>query len=78
MVDSTATEDNCGICQGDGTRCDQIDGEYNKQSQSPGYREIVVIPPGARNIRIEEKKPTENYISIGSALAKKFYLNGKR
>ncbi|XP_008201118.2 A disintegrin and metalloproteinase with thrombospondin motifs 7 isoform X1 [Tribolium castaneum] len=78
VVDSTAQEDECGICQGDGTKCDKIEGLYSKQSHSPGYREVVVIPPGARNIRIEEKDHSENYISIGSALAKKFYLNGKR
>ncbi|XP_063908818.1 A disintegrin and metalloproteinase with thrombospondin motifs 7 isoform X2 [Zophobas morio] len=78
VVDSTAHEDDCGICQGDGTKCDKIEGLYNKQSYSPGYREVVVIPAGARNIRIEEKDHSENYISIGSALAKKFYLNGKR
>ncbi|XP_018575979.1 A disintegrin and metalloproteinase with thrombospondin motifs 7-like [Anoplophora glabripennis] len=78
VVDSTAKEDDCGICQGDGTKCDKKWGEYNKQSRSPGYREIVVIPQGARNIRIEEKGYSENYISIGSALSRRFYLNGKR
>ncbi|KAJ8938423.1 hypothetical protein NQ318_011862 [Aromia moschata] len=78
VVDSTAKEDDCGICQGDGTKCDKKEGLYNKQSRSPGYREIVVIPRGARNIRVEEKGYSENYISVGSAMAKKFYLNGKR
>lgn len=78
MVDSTAKEDDCGICRGDGTKCDKVSGVYSKQSHSPGYREIVVIPPGARNIRIEELGQSENYISIGSAVARKFYLNGKR
>ncbi|KAJ8979150.1 hypothetical protein NQ317_016770 [Molorchus minor] len=78
MVGSTAKEDDCGICQGDGTKCDKREGTYFKQSRSAGYKEIVVIPRGARNIRIEENSYSENYISIGSALTKKFYLNGKR
>lgn len=78
MVDSIAHEDDCGICQGDGTKCDKIEGLYRKQSISPGYREVVVIPAGARNIRIEEKNHSPNYIGIGSDLARKFYLNGKR
>lgn len=78
MVDSVAKEDDCGICQGDGTKCDKVEGEYGKQSRSAGYREIIVIPRGARNIRVEEKGYSENYISIGSALSRKFYLNGKR
>ncbi|XP_060526529.1 A disintegrin and metalloproteinase with thrombospondin motifs 7 isoform X2 [Cylas formicarius] len=78
VVDSTATEDDCGICNGDGTRCDIVRGEYKKQSSTPGYGEVVVIPSGARNIRVEEKSYSENYIGIESALKKKFYLNGKR
>lgn len=78
VVDSDAKEDDCGICQGDGSTCDTIKGVYNKQSESQGYREMIVIPPGSRNIRIEEKNKTENYISIGSATSRKFYLNGKR
>lgn len=78
VVDSTAKEDDCGICEGDGTKCDKVAGIYTKQSLSAGYREVVVIPPQARNIRIEELANSDNYISIGSALARKFYLNGKR
>ncbi|CAG9772553.1 unnamed protein product [Ceutorhynchus assimilis] len=78
VVDSTAREDECGICQGDGTKCDIIAGEYKKQSSYPGYREIVVIPRGARNIRVAENDQSENYIGIENALEKKSYLNGKR
>ncbi|XP_056632965.1 A disintegrin and metalloproteinase with thrombospondin motifs 7 isoform X1 [Diorhabda sublineata] len=78
VVDSKTEEDDCGICQGDGSKCDKKQGVYDKQNWSPGYREIVVIPKGARNIRIEEKDHSPNYISIGSALARRFYLNGAR
>ncbi|CAH1284005.1 unnamed protein product [Diabrotica balteata] len=78
VVDSQTEEDDCGICQGDGSKCDKKQGVYDKQNWSPGYREIVVIPKGARNIRIEEKDHSANYISIGSALERKFYLNGER
>lgn len=55
-----------------------MQGEYRKQSNVPGYREIVVIPSGARNIRVEENDKSENYIGIENALEKKVYLNGKR
>lgn len=78
VVESTAVEDACGVCQGDGTKCDTIQGMYNKQSLEPGYREIITIPAEARNIHIEEVNATENYIAIGSASTKTFYLNGKR
>lgn len=78
IVESEAEEDVCGICQGDGSKCFKKEGKYIKQSHSPGYREIVVIPRGARNIHVEEKYRSENYISIGSFYEKKFYLNGNR
>ncbi|CAH1118874.1 unnamed protein product [Phaedon cochleariae] len=78
VVDSTTEEDDCGICQGDGSKCETREGTYEKQNWEPGYREIAVMPRGARNIRIDENDYSQNYISIGSALARKFYLNGDR
>lgn len=78
VVDSTAKEDECGICQGDGTKCDIKQGQYVKQSDHAKYGEIVVIPKGARNIIIEENDQSNNYIGLENAVKKKFYLNGKR
>lgn len=78
VVDSTAEEDDCGICQGDGTKCDKVEGVYSKQSLDAGYHEVIAIPTESRNVRIEELDNCENYISIGSAVSKKFYLNGRR
>ncbi|KAL3278400.1 hypothetical protein HHI36_013727 [Cryptolaemus montrouzieri] len=78
VVGSNATEDNCGVCEGDNSKCNIFNGTYSKQSISSGYREVVVIPSGATNIKISEKGYSENYISISSALHNKFYLNGKR
>ena len=43
-----------------------------------GYKKVVSIPAGARNIRVEEKGNSKNYIGIGSASSGKFFLNGKR
>jgi hypothetical protein len=43
-----------------------------------GYKEVVVIPAGSRNIKVEEVGNSRNYIGIGSATSGKFFLNGKR
>jgi hypothetical protein len=43
-----------------------------------GYKEVVVIPTGSRNIKVEEAGNSRNYIGIGSATSGKFFLNGKR
>ncbi|XP_034943192.1 A disintegrin and metalloproteinase with thrombospondin motifs 7 isoform X2 [Chelonus insularis] len=76
-VDSEATEDRCGICHGDGTQCETTSGIYDK-NEGPGYREVVVIPAGARNIKIEELGNSKNYIGIGLRNSNKYFLNGKR
>lgn len=78
VVGSNATEDECGICEGDNSKCNIFKGTYTKQVSSPGYREVVVIPAGATNIKIIEANYSENFISIGSALHKIYYLNGKK
>lgn len=84
VVDSTAVEDACGVCQGNGTTCYTKKGIYKKQNLGGGgngiggYKEMILIPNGARNIRIEEQAYSRNYISIASATTAKFYLNGKR
>ncbi|XP_043277591.1 A disintegrin and metalloproteinase with thrombospondin motifs 7-like isoform X2 [Venturia canescens] len=76
-VDSDATEDRCGICHGDGTQCETTSGVYDK-NEGPGYREVIVIPTGSRNIKIEEVGNSKNYIGIGVPNSNKYFLNGKR
>jgi hypothetical protein len=43
-----------------------------------GYKEVVAIPAGSRNIKVEEVGNSRNYIGIGSATSGRFFLNGKR
>ncbi|XP_076664093.1 A disintegrin and metalloproteinase with thrombospondin motifs 7 isoform X2 [Andrena cerasifolii] len=76
-VDSDATEDRCGICHGDGTQCETTGGVYDK-NDGPGYKEVVVVPYGSRNIKIEEIGNSKNYIGIGVPNSDKYFLNGKR
>lgn len=77
LVDSDATEDRCGICHGDGTQCETTSGVYDK-NDGQGYKEVVMIPFGSRNIKIEEIGNSKNYIGIGVPNSDKYFLNGKR
>lgn len=77
MVDSDATEDRCGICHGDGTQCETTSGIYDK-NDGLGYKEVIIIPSGSRNIKIEENGSSKNYIGIGVPNSDKYFLNGKR
>lgn len=76
-MDSNATEDRCGICHGDGTQCVTIRGLYDK-NEGLGYKEVVVIPEGSRNIKVEELGNSKNYIGIGRPKTNEYFLNGKR
>ncbi|CAG9791078.1 unnamed protein product [Diatraea saccharalis] len=78
-VNSDAEEDACGVCGGNGSACKTVQGIYSKgTTKQSGFSEVVVIPAGSRNVRIQEKVSPGNYISIGSAKSRKFYLSGAR
>ena len=75
-IDSTAQEDRCGVCHGDGTQCNTIRGNYT-EPDGIDYIEMVVIPKGARNIRLVEADEAANYIAIQSVETNEYYLNGQ-
>ncbi|XP_070503091.1 A disintegrin and metalloproteinase with thrombospondin motifs 12 [Chironomus tepperi] len=79
IVDSNTTEDQCGVCGGTGETCTTVKGEFTEKiNVSDGYYEIHLVPSGSRHISIEEMGPSKNYIAIGKADSKNFYLNGDR
>ncbi|MBN3294287.1 ATS19 metalloproteinase, partial [Polypterus senegalus] len=63
MFGSLAIEDHCGVCNGNGKSCKVIKGEFN-QTRGAGYVEAVVIPAGARRIRVVEEKPAHSYLAL--------------
>jgi len=73
-IESTAREDQCGVCHGDGTTCATIKQNFDKQI-GIGYVEATVIPAGARNIRVEEVAEATNYLAIRNDQGQ-YYLNG--
>uniref|UniRef100_A0A0P5WCA6 A disintegrin and metalloproteinase with thrombospondin motifs n=3 Tax=Daphnia magna TaxID=35525 RepID=A0A0P5WCA6_9CRUS len=75
-IDSKAQEDRCGVCHGDGTQCNTIRGNYT-EPDGIDYVEMVVIPKGARNIRLIEADEAANYIAIQSVETNEYYLNGQ-
>jgi len=75
QLGSTKKEDKCGVCGGDGTTCNIVHGIYDNDNLKTGYNDLLTIPAGARNIKIEEIVPTSNYIGIRS-IKGNYYLNG--
>ncbi|CAH3023459.1 unnamed protein product [Porites evermanni] len=74
VLHSTAKEDKCGVCRGNGTACETVKSTFD-QKTGYGYVETKVIPTGARNIRVEEVAGASNYLALRSSSGK-WYLNG--
>ncbi|KAB0403435.1 hypothetical protein E2I00_009784, partial [Balaenoptera physalus] len=75
VLGSDAVEDSCGVCRGSNSSCTTHKGLYAKQHRANQYYQMVIIPSGARSIRIYEMNVSTSYISVRNAL-KKYYLNG--
>ncbi|XP_034019931.1 ADAMTS-like protein 1 isoform X2 [Thalassophryne amazonica] len=60
---STAKEDNCGVCSGDGSSCRLVRGHYKSQHASGKTEDTVVtIPYKSRHVRLVLKGPDHLYI----------------
>ncbi|XP_041841021.1 ADAMTS-like protein 1 isoform X3 [Melanotaenia boesemani] len=60
---STAKEDNCGICNGDGSSCRLVRGHYKSQHASGKTEDtVVVIPYKSRLVRLVLKGPDHLYV----------------
>ncbi|XP_077445065.1 ADAMTS-like protein 1 isoform X1 [Stigmatopora argus] len=60
---SAAKEDNCGVCNGDGSSCRVVRGHYKSQRASGETEDTaVVIPFGSRHVRLILKGPDHLYV----------------
>uniref|UniRef100_A0A4W6EH90 ADAMTS like 1 n=1 Tax=Lates calcarifer TaxID=8187 RepID=A0A4W6EH90_LATCA len=60
---STAKEDNCGVCSGDGSSCRLVRGHYKSQHASGKTEDtVVVIPYKSRHVRLVLKGPDHLYV----------------
>ncbi|KAM6224390.1 A disintegrin and metalloproteinase with thrombospondin motifs 16 [Rhynchocyon petersi] len=75
VLGSDATEDACGVCQGNNSDCTIRKGLYTTEHHTNQYYQMVTIPAGARSIRIYEMNVSTSYISVRSAF-RSYYLNG--
>ncbi|XP_050510138.1 papilin isoform X5 [Diabrotica virgifera virgifera] len=75
MLGSSAREDECRVCGGDGSTCRTFTNTIQMKDMQVGYNDILLIPAGATNIRVEELAPSNNYLAIRNTSAH-FYLNG--
>ncbi|NWY04962.1 ATS7 metalloproteinase, partial [Nothoprocta ornata] len=74
-IDSSAVEDRCGVCHGNGSTCHTVQRMF-EDSEGLGYVDIGIIPVGAREIRIEEVAEAGNFLALRSEDPEKYFLNG--
>uniref|UniRef100_A0A8C9UPG7 ADAMTS like 2 n=1 Tax=Spermophilus dauricus TaxID=99837 RepID=A0A8C9UPG7_SPEDA len=72
---STLTLDKCGVCQGDGSSCTHVTGNYRKGNAHPGYSLVTHIPAGARDIQIVERKKSADVLALADE-AGFYFFNG--
>ncbi|XP_017083163.2 papilin isoform X3 [Drosophila eugracilis] len=75
MLGSNAKEDKCRKCGGDGSTCKTIRNNISTKDLAPGYNDLLLLPQGATNIRIEEPFPSSNYLACRNHSGH-YYLNG--
>ncbi|XP_063603126.1 papilin-like [Penaeus indicus] len=72
---STAREDKCRVCGGDGSTCNTIRGTFTQEILTAGYNDIFLIPAGATNIYVEEMTVSYNHLALRNTSGH-FYING--
>ncbi|XP_042638673.1 ADAMTS-like protein 1, partial [Orycteropus afer afer] len=72
QLGSTVKEDNCGVCNGDGSTCRLVRGQYKSQLSATKLDDTVVaIPYGSRHIRLVLKGPDHLYLETKTLLGVK-------
>ncbi|PVD19867.1 hypothetical protein C0Q70_20360 [Pomacea canaliculata] len=74
-IDSSATEDRCGVCYGDGSTCTTVKKQFNETKAQGQLCQATVIPKDARNIRVEEIADASNFLALRNEKGE-YYLNG--
>uniref|UniRef100_A0A8C5PPJ1 ADAM metallopeptidase with thrombospondin type 1 motif 19 n=1 Tax=Leptobrachium leishanense TaxID=445787 RepID=A0A8C5PPJ1_9ANUR len=66
ILGSLSREDHCGVCNGNGKSCKVIKGDFN-HTKGAGYVEALLIPAGARRIKVVEETPAHSYLALRDA-----------
>ncbi|XP_051991912.1 ADAMTS-like protein 1 isoform X1 [Xyrauchen texanus] len=60
---STAKEDNCGVCKGDGSSCRLVRGHYKSQHATGKTEDtVIIVPYGSRHVRLVLKGPDHLFL----------------
>ncbi|XP_076007219.1 ADAMTS-like protein 2 [Genypterus blacodes] len=72
---SSITLDKCGVCQGDGSSCSRVTGNFRRGASTLGYSFITQIPEGSWDIQVIERKKSADVLAVTDQ-AGNFFFNG--
>ncbi|GFU39135.1 a disintegrin and metalloproteinase with thrombospondin motifs 18 [Nephila pilipes] len=73
-IESNVTPDICGVCNGDNSTCQTIEGSFKAINLSTGYHKVIKIPPNSRHLNISENSDYPAYLALQDGKGK-YYLN---
>lgn len=78
-LDSPTTLDECGVCGGDNSKCEEITGTYNISAY--GYTRVVRLPKGSSNLYISQRgyantNADDNFLALVDGETGAYLLNG--
>ncbi|KAK4881405.1 hypothetical protein RN001_004724 [Aquatica leii] len=78
ILESTAIEDWCGVCRGNGTSCVVQSGlkHFQRKTDQKQIAKLVEIPKYSINIKVEETEPTESKIQVVEKLSNETVIEG--
>uniref|UniRef100_A0A672S651 ADAM metallopeptidase with thrombospondin type 1 motif 18 n=1 Tax=Sinocyclocheilus grahami TaxID=75366 RepID=A0A672S651_SINGR len=76
VLGSKAALDACGVCKGDNSTCKFYSGQYTLQHRANEYYPVVMVPAGARSIRVQEMEISTSYLAVRSLKRGTYYLTG--
>ncbi|XP_060533240.1 A disintegrin and metalloproteinase with thrombospondin motifs 9 isoform X2 [Cylas formicarius] len=80
QLDSKRALDECGVCGGDNSSCQEITGTYNSSADQVGYNRVVRIPKGSSNLNIRQRSHgnDENFLALIDGETGQYILNGNQ
>ncbi|XP_066144477.1 A disintegrin and metalloproteinase with thrombospondin motifs 9 isoform X2 [Euwallacea fornicatus] len=80
ILDSKSSFDECGVCGGDNSECQEITGTYNNTADQVSYNMVVRIPKGSSNIKVTQQSYgiDENFLALRDGETGSYILNGNQ
>ncbi|OWF37495.1 A disintegrin and metalloproteinase with thrombospondin motifs 10-like [Mizuhopecten yessoensis] len=80
VINSTVSEDACGVCGGNGSECKTVKGHFRRKLAYAGrndvYEQVLVLPKGSRGINVTESKRSAHFLALKDPYYGSYRLNG--